>query len=196
MTTTEQPKSSHGTVPPRDDVATYTVSAFLAAAGLAEWTPIRVFVVDSPRFVLCPVARAWIDFEIDEQRGVRWFRVTYSLVRANPAEESWNADGLQLICVSPSGIPHHEGMTLGDAALKPQNRCNGYDLAFLDWFARHGWQIHQTPSGISVWTNNDATCPFTVTRGMIERLEWNGYIERIFPPGAASLDYVWAIKSE
>lgn len=170
------------------------VTAFLAATGLAEWTPIRVFVVGSPRLVPCPVARAWIDFEIDEQRGGRWFRVTYSVVRTTPADESWSMDGLQLICVSPSGIPHHDGMTLGDAALAPQNRCNGYDLAFLNWYRSHGWQIHITPSGVDVWVNNDATNPFTVTRGMISRLEWNEHIERVFPAGSASLDYVFQLK--
>ncbi len=71
---------------------------------------------------------------------------------------------------------------------------NEYDLAFLEWFASHGWQIHVTPSGVEVWTHGDARCPFRVTRGMIERLEWSGKIERIFPRDAAVLDYVWVIS--
>lgn len=71
---------------------------------------------------------------------------------------------------------------------------NEYDLAFVKWFASHGWQIHVTPSGVDVWTNGDARCPFRVTRGMIERLEWSGKIERIFPRDAAVLDYVWVIS--
>ena len=71
---------------------------------------------------------------------------------------------------------------------------NEYDLAFVEWFASHGWQIHVTPSGVDVWTNGDARCPFRVTRGMIERLEWSGKIERIFPRDAAVLDYVWVIS--
>ena len=182
MTTTEQSTAD-------------IVSAFLSAAGLAEWTPIRIFVIDSARVVTSPLCRPWIDFEIDEQIKGRWFRVTYSLLRSREGDESWDADALQLICVSPSGIPHHEGMTLGDAALNPQNRCNGYDLAFHAWFIRHGWQIHRSPSGIDVWTNDDEKCPFKVTQGMIDRLEWNGLIERIFPPGSATLDYVYQTKA-
>jgi hypothetical protein len=71
---------------------------------------------------------------------------------------------------------------------------NEYDLAFVRWFASHGWQIHVTPSGVDVWTTGDARCPFRVTRGMIERLEWGGKIERIFPRDAAVLDYVWVIS--
>ena len=71
---------------------------------------------------------------------------------------------------------------------------NEYDLAFLELFASHGWQIHVTPSGVEVWTHGDARCPFRVTRGMIERLEWSGKIERIFPRDAAVLDYVWVIS--
>lgn len=93
------------------------VSAFLAAAGLAEWTPIRVFVVGSPRFVTSPVARHWIDFEVDENHKGRWFRVTYTLLRSRDTDDSWAIDGLQLICISPSGIPHHDDMTLGDATI-------------------------------------------------------------------------------
>lgn len=172
------------------------VAEFLKATGLNEWTPIRVFVVGSPRYVTSPAARPWIDFEIDEQRDGRWFRVTYTLLRSRDGDESWVIDNLQLICVSPSGIPHHEGFTLGDVSNDRQNRCNGYDMAFLAWYQRHGWQIHGGPTGVSVWTNGDATCPFTVTQGMIERLEWNGHIERIFPKDAAVLDYVWHLTDE
>lgn len=68
---------------------------------------------------------------------------------------------------------------------------NGYDLSFLAWFRAHGWQIHVMPSGIEVWSNDDTPCPFKVTQGMIDRLQWANLIERIFPAGAAVLDYVW-----
>lgn len=73
--------------------------------------------------------------------------------------------------------------------------CNGYDLSFLAWFERHGWQIHDHGGEIAVWTNGDAVCPFKVTRGMIARLEWAEKIERIFPRDAAVLDYVWVLKA-
>lgn len=73
--------------------------------------------------------------------------------------------------------------------------CNRYDLAFFAWFERNGWQIHCHCGQIDVWTNGDAVCPFKVTRGMIDRLEWGGLIERIFPRHAAVLDYTWAVKS-
>jgi len=166
-----------------------TVLEYLKAHGLDEFTHERVFVVGSARPTSSPITQPWLDFEIDELRNKRWFRVTYSLLldAAGVPTELYN--------VSPSGVPHHEGVPVGDVTNVPQNRCNGYDLAFLAWYQRHGWQIHQTPSGIDVWVNGDMPKPFTVTRGMIERLEWNGHIERIFPPHAATLDYVWHLKT-
>lgn len=51
---------------------------------------------------------------------------------------------------------------------------NKYDLAFLAWFQRHGWLIHDSWGQLDVWTNDDAYCHFRVTRGMIERLEAAG----------------------
>lgn len=78
----------------------------------------------------------------------------------------------------------------------PSSACaNRYDLAFLDWFREHGWQIHVTPSGVDVWSNDDTPCPFRVTRGMIDRLEWSRKIERIFPYGTGILDYVWVLAN-
>lgn len=70
---------------------------------------------------------------------------------------------------------------------------NKYDLAFLAWFERHGWQIHSFAGHIAVWTNGDAICPFRVSRGMLDRLERARRIERIFPTNAAVLDYTWAL---
>jgi hypothetical protein len=166
----------------------------LAAIGCDEFTATRVFVVGSPRIRPHSSCPPFIDFEIDEKRGDQWFRVTYSLLLDD------DGTGDTLLNGSPSGLPHWarragEELTIGlHHARSPEsaNKCNGYDLAFLAWFQRDGWQIHQTPSGIDVWTNGDA---FTVTRGMIERLEWNDHIERIFPPHAATLDYVWINKT-
>ena len=165
---------------------------YLAAHGLDEFTADRVFVIGSARTTSSPITQPWLDFEIDERHKGRWFRVTYSLLM------DANQIPLALYCVSPSGIPLNEQTdTVGhDMARLPvgDNKCNGYDLAFLAWYQRHGWQIHQTPAGIDVWVNGDVPKPFTVTRGMIERLEWNGHIERIFPSHAAVLDYVWILK--
>jgi hypothetical protein len=77
---------------------------------------------------------------------------------------------------------------------EPTVTLNKYDLAFLAWFERWGWQIHSYAGKIDVWTNDDARCPFKVTRPMIDRLEWAGKIERIFPQHAAVLDYVWVLS--
>lgn len=62
---------------------------------------------------------------------------------------------------------------------------NGYDLAFVEWFDEHGWQI-RSGTTIEVWTNNDATCRFQVTRQMVERLARANLIRRIFPSNAGN----------
>jgi hypothetical protein len=58
---------------------------------------------------------------------------------------------------------------------------NGYELSFIRWFRRDGWQIR----GTEVWCQDpDDECPFKLTRPMVHRLELAGEIRRIWPTSA------------
>jgi hypothetical protein len=70
--------------------------------------------------------------------------------------------------------------------IKPPNK---YDLAFVRWWNQHGWRLFVSiTSKPHLWTHNDATCPFQVTEGMINRLHLAGYLERCFPEGNSLFD--------
>jgi hypothetical protein len=67
----------------------------------------------------------------------------------------------------------------GDWTPKPPSK---YDLAFLTWFKRHGWLIHEAHGTFTVWTHADAICKFRVTALMIERLAHAGHLVSFHPP--------------
>lgn len=80
---------------------------------------------------------------------------------------------------------------MSTAVVKPPN---GYDLAFARWFEAHGWRVHVYVGEIAVWVTDDAPCPFTVTRGMIERLTGAGKLEQVFPANAGVFDDFYVTK--
>jgi hypothetical protein len=58
---------------------------------------------------------------------------------------------------------------------------NGYEKSFIKWFRRDGWMIR----GTDVWHQDcDGICPYKLTRPMVQRLEAEGILLRIYPDNA------------
>lgn len=91
--------------------------------------------------------------------------------------------------------------TYGNAALAgvladdPQSVATTADETFLAWLRTEDLEIHSHEGRIYMTPAPRTAPPVELTRDMIDRLSWEGHIERVFPEGVAELDYVWRLAT-